>query len=271
MQGAALKMHSIIESNTRKITWVHCNLNIKRWWNQAFFSLDDAKNAYNKIEKIIFVSNDAMEEFTIPINNVTPHKEVFYNPINKNEIIAQAEEFTPAKKHLTICSIGRLEPQKAHDRLLRTVKKLAEEGLDFEVWILGSGRLEQDLKKLTFELGINDYVKFKGFQKNPYPYLKQADIFVNTSITEGFPLVVCEAVCLGKAIVATRVTGTTEILDKGEYGILTGYQDIDIFNALKTLIEQKKMRKNLEKKAKKRSEIFNIDQSMKQFEKIIND
>ena len=269
LEGPTIKIHSLLKTKSKKITWVHCNLKLKRWW-ENLFTLEDAQIAYKSIDKIVFVSNDAMRQFNLLFEDIPAVKEVLYNPINKQEIIAKASHFPVTKSKLTLVSIGRLQPQKAFDRLLRVARKLKQDDLDFEIWIIGEGYLEKQLKALVSLLKLEENIKFLGFKENPYPYLNSADIFVNTSITEGFPLVIAEAICLGKAIVATDVTGSSEILDEGKYGMLTGHEDEDIYNALKEVMSNEGLRKELEKRALERSSMFDIDQSMKDFEEIIN-
>jgi glycosyltransferase involved in cell wall biosynthesis len=77
-------------------------------------------------------------------------------------------------------------------------------------------------------------VKFLGFQTNPYSYLKASDMFLLTSDTEGYPLVVCEAMCLGKPIVSTNITGPDELLANG-VGVLTSFEVSDIADRVQQL------------------------------------
>lgn len=270
LEGPSLKFHSLIKSSAYKVTWIHCNLNIQRWWERHFHSHNDARNAYLKMDKLIFVSHDALKEFNILFKSLEKEKQVLYNPINKTEIVSKALEFEVSKKRLTICTIGRLQPQKSYHLLIEAVSMLNLDKIEFDLWIIGTGPLEHNLKKLASKYKISNNIAFLGFKKNPYPYLRSADIFVNTSTTEGFPLVIAEAVSLGKAIVATSVTGTTEILNNGNYGILTTHDPTDIYMALKGLILNAELRKEYETKAKKRSEMFDLNESMKRFEELIN-
>ena len=98
---------------------------------------------------------------------------------------------------------------------------------------------------------------------NPYPYLKESDIYVSTSRSEGFSLVICEAMCLGIPVVATPTAGAVELLDGGEYGVLVGYDDDSIYQGLKKLINDKQLRQQYAKKAILHSEIFKADEVMR--------
>ena len=268
MQGVSLKFHSLLNSKSRKVTWVHMDLSDENWLNDPFFPYAEAKLAYSKMNRIIFVSQDALNVFNT-LFNVSGDKEVFYNPIDKEEIIKKSNENAIKKSKLTICAIGRLGPQKGMDRLVRVAGRLKDVGLDFKIWIIGTGYAEQALKRLSVELSLENTVEFLGYKENPYPYLKEADIFISTSLAEGFSLVVAEAMCLGKPVISTTVTGPTELLDNGKYGILTSHDDDAIFAALKQVMENKDLRKELGHKSLERSSIFDIKKSIKDFERIL--
>ena len=83
-------------------------------------------------------------------------------------------------------------------------------------------------------------VKFLGYQANPYPYIKVSDIFVLTSDTEGYPTVVCEALCLGKPVISTNITGSDELLANG-IGILTGFEPDAIAEQIGRLIQSREL------------------------------
>ena len=102
----------------------------------------------------------------------------------------------------------------------------------------------------------------QGFQKNPYPFIRCADAFVSVSIVEGYPLVIAEVLCLGKAIMATKVTGTTEMLDDGKAGLLVDTDNESVYEGLKKIISSAELREDLAKKAAKRSEIFDAQKMM---------
>jgi len=269
LEGPALKVHSLLNGEHKNITWVHTNLHSHRWHIKYFGSLEEERKGYAKMDCIVFVSSSIIKPFDYLFNNISTRKIVFYNPIDRERILKKSKEFTVIKDKLTICTIGRLEEQKAQDRLIRASKILIEQGFSFDIWILGSGQLEQNLKDLAVQCEIAELVKFWGFQKNPFPFLERADIFVNTSKNEGFPLVIAEAVCLGKAIVATSVAGTVEILENGKFGLVVGHSDDEIANGLKNTIMNPKLRRSLQKKTLERAAFFNISESMKQFENLI--
>ena len=152
-------------------------------------------------------------------------------------------------------SIGTLNSVKAFDRIIRIAKRFQEEGYHIHFQIIGEGGEEKQLKKQCCELGVQDIVSFLGFMSNPYPYLKESDIYVSTSRSEGFSLVICEAMCLGIPVVATPTAGAVELL--------VGYDDDSIYQGLKKLINDKQLRQQYAKKAILHSEIFKADEVMR--------
>ncbi len=95
----------------------------------------------------------------------------------------------------TILTAGRLVKEKDHRTLFRAFAKL-DDLENKQLIILGEGELEGELKQLAKELGIFEQVYFLGFKRNPYAYMKRADVFALTSITEGFGHVLVEALAL---------------------------------------------------------------------------
>lgn len=263
MEGESLRYHSFIfEKSKNNISWVHTNFKINHW-SSAFFANDkQEEQIYNMLSSIIFVSKDAQTTFNEIFKIKSPRQKVIYNLIDRNSIIHKSEEQIINKQKFTICCTGRLAPQKRFDRAIKAAKIVKDKGLDFELWLLGEGYLEVELKKLVSSLDLTDYIKFLGYIKNPYPIMKVSDLFLLTSDTEGYPLVVCEAISLGLPIVSTNVTGVGEILDNGKYGILTNYSETEIADALIKLISDKAELFKFSMLAQERSEMFKVENTM---------
>jgi glycosyltransferase involved in cell wall biosynthesis len=268
LEGPTTKVVANHSCNAVKIAWVHIDLLEKHWTKPFFKDQQEEINCYRKMDKIVFVSEEARSKFNTLFK--TPFKEqiVLKNLIDSNEIIQKSNEFSVEKTKFTLCAAGRLNYQKGYDRLLQVCHRLKKKGYNFECWILGEGEEKKKLKKQVSELGLNDVVLFKGFIENPYPYIKSADIYVNTSRAEGFSLVVAEAICLSKAIVATRVTGSTEMLDEGRFGLLTEQTEDAIFEGIESFILSEDKRKMYEERAIERSKMFNVSDSLNAFYKL---
>jgi len=272
MEGITLKYHTWIKDySTNNITWVHIDLSVTNWplSSGQIGSLEEERMLYSNMDKIIFVSEKVKLAFENVFPDIDVYKKVIYNIVDSDRIRKEATALKISKSRFTICNVGRLAPQKRHDRLLEAVKIISDSGVDLECWILGLGPLEKMLKERVKELGLDKIVLFKGFQSNPYPFIKVADIFVLSSDTEGYPIVVCEALVLGKPIVSTRITGTTELLGDSEYGILTDLTSEDIAKHIMKLYLDRPYRTVIEKKAREHSYIFKKENILNQIYNIL--
>jgi len=164
------------------------------------------------------------------------------------------EELTTAKyTNPTIGIVGRLTRQKGISYLIRAVPKIVKKFSDLEVLIAGDGEDESILKNLSKEHGVSDRVKFLGYVKNVSEVINCMDVFVLSSIWEGFPYVLLEAMILKKPIVATDIFGIQEIIDNNKNGILVKPRCPDsIAKAVIELLTDKKRAKKLGEAAYKK-------------------
>jgi glycosyltransferase involved in cell wall biosynthesis len=115
------------------------------------------------------------------------------------------------KRGFTLLYVGRLAPLKDHATLLRAVALTRSHHPDVQLWIVGDGPLQLSLRKLTYELGLNDSVTFFGEQADVSPFMLAADLFVSASVTEGLPVSLLEAMSVGLPAVVTDIGGMGEI------------------------------------------------------------
>lgn len=264
MEGSALRYHSMIMSRAqRNISWVHCDLKAMHWTTGFFKKPKDEFAYYKRMDEIIHVSKSAASSFNKLFNYKFPTR-VIYNLIDRPLIIKRSLESCPVEKQhkITLCNVGRLAPPKKQDRLIRVAEKLINQyGLDVEVWILGQGELREELEALVTELDMTNNVRFLGFQSNPYAFVRAADVFVLTSYSEGFSLVVAEALCIGKPVISTNITGPNELLADGA-GILTSEDVEDIAKQIYELFTVPGLYEHYCKQAVLRSQMFQPEKTM---------
>lgn len=215
------------------------------------------------MDDVIFVSEDAKKNFS-KLFGIDKGR-VIYNIIDQRAICERSKETSSMPQHrtFTFVNVGSLKEIKRQDRIIETAALLKERGYDAEFWLIGKGIWEERLKAQSIALNVSDIVHFLGFQSNPYPYIAAADVFLMTSDSEGFSLVVAEAMCLGKAIISTRITGPMEMLDNGRYGILTGFSSEEIAEAAMSLIDDPQKTKEYQQLAYERAiSYFNVDNVM---------
>ena len=161
---------------------------------------------------------------------------VAYNGIDIDSVanIVPACDLPRADAELKVVMPATLLPLKAHVVAIKAVAKLAEKGLDIILWICGdvpnnlSADYKNQLISLCNELKIQDRIFFLGWRNDVLAIMKQADVMMLTSNTEGLPRSILEAMALGKPVIATRVGGIPELIRNDIDGILVEKGD---FNA----------------------------------------
>ncbi|MFS8581184.1 MAG: glycosyltransferase, partial [Novibacillus thermophilus] len=141
--------------------------------------------------------------------------------------------------------------------------------------VLGEGPLKEELLQQADDLNIGDRVHFVGFQKNPYVYFKQADLFVLSSKHEGFSHVITEALATGTPVVSTDCpSGPSEVLNNGEYGRLceVGNDEEMAEQMLEVLtLKKEKRASEIVDKGYKRALDFEAKKIVQQYEDIFID
>lgn len=143
-----------------------------------------------------------------------------YSPPDKKTRLRMRREESIADEEVLLISTGRLVPVKDHASLIQGLSLLKDLDTPWKCWILGSGPEEERLKVLVRELALENHVRLWGQIKNTAELLGLGDIFVLTSINEGFGRVLLEAMSARLAIVATAVGGVPSVLDGGTAGHL---------------------------------------------------
>ncbi len=197
---------NIICNPRRAIVSVHIHPSTN--YKNDFFSRSIIK-LYNAAFKVICVSNGIKEDLA---SNYFVNKnkiEVIYNPIDDDEIKHKmSEPLEPEydnifKNNGVILTCGRLSAQKDHASLLKAFALARGHISDARLILLGRGELEEDLKRLTFELNISDKVFFAGFQRNPFKFIARSRLFVLSSIFEGLGNTLIEAMICGVPVISS--------------------------------------------------------------------
>lgn len=219
--------------SSKKLMWIHNDL------TQVSGYTPEKMRRFFNYDKVMVISEKIQDTFlSLAGYEDEKHKIVrIYNPLDTEEILTKAEkpvinyEFDSSVP--TFISVGTVFPQKGFDRLLRVHKRLLNEGLPHKVLIVGDGYDFENVKKLKSELGIDETATMLGFTDNPYPYFKKADFYILSSRYEGFPTVLFEAITLKKNIIATDVSGVSEMLENGKLGLITENSEDGIYNGMK--------------------------------------
>ena len=230
-----------------KTKWIARETNIVSLQNQAskYPKVFDwlYKHTYVNYDVIISQSEDMKED--LERNYFKSEKiVVINNPIDVDKVTALANEeldFFYDSSKINLLTVARLRKEKRHDLMLEVLALLPEQ---YHLTIVGAGDEEAHLKKLCSDLKLDARVFFEGQQSNPYPYMKDADLFLLTSQREGFPNVLLEANSVGLPIVAFACQGgIKEIIKEGMNGFFVEYEDT---KGMAKMIQQS-IEKNFEK------------------------
>lgn len=270
MQGMTTEIISKRKNDAKKIAWIHIDM-LKR--KEAGYVDKKDKYIYSKFDKIVAVSNDSANSFIKLYKQYREKVNVIYNPVDKNLIYEKSNEknISYESNSINLITLGRLDRQKGYDILLEAHNQLIKEGYKHDLYILGQGDEYNNLKSYIDKENLNNSAHLLGFKKNPYPYLKKADVFISSSRYEGFALVIAESMILGKPIIATNCTGPRELLKNGEFGILSKVENVEsLKKAMKEMILSSEKRNYYSAKSLERSKLFDLDKTMIEIENLFD-
>ncbi|REL24731.1 glycosyltransferase [Rhodohalobacter sp. SW132] len=228
-------------------------------------------NRYSNLDGIYFVSRDSMSDF-IELFGEFPEMGVVYNLIDKKAVIQKSEAETGGLKFdkFTFSAVGSLMPIKGFDRLVRAAKIVKDQGYDFRLYIAGTGEEEQNLKELIHEHKLEGTVELLGFMKNPYPLMKNSDVFLMSSVSEALPTVLCESMILGVPALVTNCSGCRGLVEEGEYGLMAEQDDRDYAEKMMHYMDQPDLLSHYSRKSSERTKLFDDEQVLKTYQNIFD-
>lgn len=226
----------------RKLCWINVDM------KSAGYSPAFCKPFYEKYDHIAAVSETLKNDIVIPLfckdrNRVFTCLDILNEPL----IRKMSDEFVSYqnKRKWNIVTVGRLVELKGYDMAIGAAKHLKAKGIDFMWHFVGGGILFNRLQDSIDQNGLHDYVILEGEQLNPYPFIKAADIYVQTSRFEGFGLTIGEAKILGRPIVSTNFPVVYNQITNGENGLVVGMSPEDIAGGILHLISDEALRQKL--------------------------
>lgn len=215
-----------ILASRKTIAANHCNPDR----NFSRFDWLFAKWLYPRAKKVVAVSQEGRRIFyeRLGLQNLA----CLYNPINLGRMHNLSAEHPAVRiEGDYIVAAGRLSPEKNFTCLIKAYAS-SQASAHFKLVILGEGKERQALENLIRELELQERVVLAGFMRNPYPYIVNAYCLVLSSLHEGFPVILIEALGLGCPVIATDCeTGPREIVRHGENGLLVPTDDVDALSA----------------------------------------
>ncbi len=201
----------------KKVAFFHTN------YEHAGYTRSLDRDCYLKYDKIFPISEDGKNTFLKYYPECVDKTEVFQNLINVERIKKLADEpggFSDNYDGLRILTIGRLVPLKEFGTSIEALRMLKEKGMKARWYILGEGELRKELENLILQKDLTEDFFLLGVTDNPYPYLKQADIYVHASRYEGKSIAIQEAQVLECPILVSNCEGNREQVEHGVDGLI---------------------------------------------------
>lgn len=202
------------------------------------------KIAYRKCDKIIAVSEHQAEELKKYLLEYSSKITMINNLADVTGIQEKSQEQIPEEfenAFFNIVTCGRISEEKGMDLAVRACHRLIIDGYEnIRWWIIGGGPKYEDIKELVYKLKLDKYVYMTGMKENPYPYIAKADLYVQPSRFEGYPMSILEAVILNRVVLSTNNKGAEEMLRNLKCGILCETEITDIAEKIKKLLLNRK-------------------------------
>lgn len=225
----------VANGNTpNKIAWMHTDISVQND-SRRYYKL--VRNSLHKMDMCVCVSDSVKNAYKNYYN--LEKIQTIHNVMDTQAIISKSNEKLDVKysnDSINLVSVGRLDYTKNYKRFIYAHKKLIQEGYKINSYLIGDGLEKEELEKLIIDNNIEDSFKMLGKKDNPFPYIKNADMFILSSIVEGLPTVLYEAIILGTPCVSTNVAGAEEIL-QSKYGLVTKNDDEALYLGIKKLLD----------------------------------
>lgn len=208
----------VLNANTdKRVAFVHADAT----QNPYIATLNDG--LLKKFDKIYCVSESSKELFLKVHPDCVNAMDIFHNIVDADEVRRQGE--LPAEGMVldgifTICTVGRLSPEKGQMLVPNTALLLKKKGYKFRWYLVGDGSLRPQLEQEIERLKLKDSVILLGAKVNPYPYMKNCDVYVQTSYTEASCTTLREAKCFSCIRVATDFENAFEEIEDGKNGLI---------------------------------------------------
>ncbi len=264
----ALRYVSEKVSAKKKILWIHND------FSTTGYTISDFENHLENYDLFVGVSDQLTSEFTEICPQFKNKSKTVFNIVDKDEIKEKSEltsdiepEFLNDKR-IKIVTVGRFVEQKGFDIAVKSCKILANKGKDISWYAIGYGKEEDNIRRLIKENKIADRFFILGKKNNPYPYMKNADIYVQPSRHEGYAITIEEAKALQCLIVCQNFAGASQQIKNGETGIIApSATPDDISEAILKLLDNKELYEKISNNIKNNSADFGWDE----IERVFND
>ncbi len=192
------------------------------WMHNDTYELDFPFSLYYKnADKIFCVSKTIKQHMLEKYTGLDGKLEVFYNILDEADVLKKSEQPCDVEmEQPALLSVGRLSWEKGFEIIPETAALLKQRGHRFHWYIIGEGYKRRDIEPKIEDFQVQDCVHLLGAKDNPYPYFKNCNIFVQTSVTEGYCITTAEAKLFHKPVVTTNLPVMYEQFTNRKNGII---------------------------------------------------
>lgn len=254
--------------------WIHFSLTFGE--KLSADKIEKYKKQYKKYDKILAICDTMRDEFVEILGMEKNKVELVYNPIDLEAIRKKAEtiykKYENYLKQDYFLQVSRLTEQKQPEHLVDIYYKLKQQGIKEKLYFIGNGEKIELIKQKIREYNLENDVVLLGQIENPYPFFKNAKLFVHTAKYEGLPTVLLESLALGTPVVAYDCpTGPKDILGQNsEYGELIPLNDKDTFvEKIYELMNKNEKYENYRKLSLVRANDFSMESNKAKLKELI--
>ncbi|PEO09548.1 glycosyl transferase [Bacillus wiedmannii] len=249
----------------RKIQWIHFDI------EKIFFNKHFVNKVYKKFQHVFVVSDVGKMKLTQTVPELINKAETFLNIISPEMICKMANEgigFADDFEGVRILTVGRLSIEKGQDLTISVLARLKEAGFNVRWYCIGDGKERGMYEKLVKNYDVQgDYI-FLGAVSNPYPFMKQCDLYVQPSRYEGYCITLAEARCFNNPIISTDFTGASEQIIHNHNGLIVQFDEQQMYDSIVQILSDTlldgRLRENIEK------EVVDTREELKKLYKIAN-
>ena len=223
----------------KRVQWIHFDIS-KIGFNKRF-----AEKMYSKFDKIFVVSEEGKNKLNLLIPSLSDKTEVFFNIISSTFIknMAENEEgFNDNYNGIRILTVGRLSREKGQDITISVLEKLIKQGYEVRWYCIGEGNMKKELEDMVKNKNLQENYILLGSKRNPYPFMKECDIYVQSSRHEGYCITLAEARCFNNPIITTNFTGANEQIRNEKTGLIVNFNQDEMYTAIKRIIKDRELR-----------------------------
>lgn len=230
----------------KKVGFIHID------YGMAGYSAELDHHCFERFDAVFPISKSVRESFLKEYPQLEKRVYVFDNLMDKERIrnlSVKEKGFRDGDCPFRILTLARLHPQKALDVSIRAAERMRDQGFGFRWYIAGEGSERAYLERLIRKFHLEDRFILLGFVRNPYPLLREADLYVHATAYEGKSIAIAEAQILKKPIIASDIPGNHEFISSGINGLLVPLEPMDIASAVMRLASDRALREKFSKAA----------------------